>query len=144
MAGVYVALMLGSNLWARSVVHAGLERAGQPDARFMVSPVFANPLHRDVVVDTRDRYEKGTLWFTPAPHFRPLGYGVATNRSHRLAAQAAATPEARAFLRWARFPFFVIEATAAGPRVVLNDYRYSDATGRIGWSAVVVDPGSGQ
>ena len=144
MAGVYIALMLGSNLWARSVVHTGLERAGRPDARFMVTPVFANPLHRDVVVDTRDRYEKGTLWFDPAPHFRPLGYGVATNRSHPMAAQAAATPEARAFLRWARFPFFVIEATAAGPRVVLNDYRYSDESGRIGWSAVVVDPGSGR
>ena len=42
----------------------------------MVTPVFANPFRRDVLVDTGTRYEKGQLWFGPTPHFRPLGYGV--------------------------------------------------------------------
>lgn len=139
LAGIYVALMLGSNHWARAVVRSGLERAGQAGARFMVTPTFADPLHREVVVDTGGRYEKGVLWFEPVPHFRPLGYGVDTNLSNPLAARAAGTPEARAFLRWARFPFFVIEPPGAGPRILLNDYRYSDARGRTGWSAVVIE-----
>jgi len=44
-----------------------------------------------------------------------------------------------AYLRWSRFPFFVVERTAARTRVFLNDYRYSDETARYGWSAAQFD-----
>ena len=134
VAGVYVVLMLVSNWWARAEVASGLERAGHGGTRFMVTPVFANPLRREVIVDVRERYEKGLLWFEPLPHFRPAGYGVPTNFSDPAVVQATADPRIQAFLMWSRFPFFVIERTAAGTRVWVNDYRYSGPSGRDGWA----------
>lgn len=137
VAGAYVVLMLASNAWARAVVSAGLARAGRPaDTRFMVTPVFANAFRREVLVDTGDRYEKGFLWFAPSPHFRPAGYGVQTNASDPAAQQASQTPRFQAYLRWSRFPFFVIDRTSDRTRVYLNDYRYSGPSARDGWAGV--------
>jgi inner membrane protein len=139
IAAVYMAAMIGSNVWARSTVRDGLTRAGQSaETRFMVSPVPVNPFRREVIVDVGERYEKGLLWFEPLPHFRPAGYGVDTNRTAPAALEAARTPRAAAFLRWSRFPFFVIEETAARTTVYLNDYRYSGPSGRDGWAGQVV------
>ena len=135
LAALYMLLMVGSNLWARSVVRGGLTRAGRSqETRFMVTPVFGNPLRRDVIVDVGDRYEKGFLWFEPAPHFRPAGYGVDTNRTIPEAIAAAQTPRVAAFVRWSRFPFFVIDQTSGRRRLFLNDYRYSGPSGRDGWA----------
>jgi hypothetical protein len=100
----------------------------------MVTPVFGNPLRREVIVDMGDRYEKGFLWFDPLPHFRPAGYGVITNVSDPAVIQAAQTPRIEAFLMWSRFPFFVVERTAASTQVFVNDYRYSGPSGRDGWA----------
>jgi inner membrane protein len=137
LAAVYMLLMLGSNLWARTTVRDGLVRAGRPlDTRFMVTPVPINPLRREVLVDTGERYEKGFLWFAPAPHFRPAGYGVEKGFTSPDVAEALATPRAQAYLGWSRFPFVVVDRTANPPRVFLNDYRYSDATARIGWAVL--------
>lgn len=132
VAAVYIAVMLASNTIARREVRQGLVRAGRPaDTRFMVTPVFVNPLRREVVIDVGDRYEKGFLWFEPWPHFRPAGYGV--NRGFDLpeASHALGLPRARAFLRWSRFPFLQVNQDG----LWLNDYRYSSA-GPYGWSAV--------
>ncbi len=138
-ATLYVALMYGSNLWARAEVGAGLTRAGQGHARFMVTPVPVNPFRREVLVDLGDRYEKGFLVFAPAPHFRPAGYGVIKNAGHPAARAAAATELGRQFLGWSRFPFFVVTPTASGHTVLVNDARYSGPSGRDGWAGVVID-----
>ena len=131
--------MLASNSWARAVVRDGLMRAGQPaDTRFMVAPVAINPFRRDVLIDTGDRYEKGFVWFEPAPHFRPAGYGVDIGLDQPEAAAALATPRARAFWQWSRFPFVVVDRTTAPPRVLINDYRYSDAGARAGWAGLAL------
>jgi inner membrane protein len=139
-AAVYVALMAGSNLWARHVVETGLTRAGVAEARFMVTPVFANPLRREVIVDTGDRYERGFLWFEPAPHFRPAGFGVSKGLDEEGVSAAMLTPTAQQFLYWSRFPFFIVDRAGAQPRVFLNDYRYATQGGRGGWAAVEVGP----
>ena len=132
VAAMYVLLMLGANVWARHEVAQGLARAGRPaDTRFMVTPVLVNPFHREVVIDDGDRYEKGNLWFQPAPHFRPAGFGMEKGLGTPDVASLLQTPRARAFLRWSRFPF--VQADAQG--VWLNDYRYANA-GSYGWSAV--------
>jgi inner membrane protein len=139
LAGGYMALMLAANLWARAEVRQGLQRAGRADTRFMVTPVLFNPIRRDVIIDTGDRYEKGVLWFEPLPHFRPAGFGVDTNAADPAAIQAAQTPRFQAYLRWSRFPFFVVERTSARTRVYLSDYRYSGPGARDNWSATFVD-----
>ncbi len=136
VATLYVAAMYGSNLWARSVVAEGLARAGQPDARFMVTPVAVNPFEREVLVDLGDRYEKGFVTFAPLPRFRPAGYGVERGASHPAAVVAAQTPLGRQYLTWSRFPFFVVEEAADGTVVHLNDARYSGASGTEGWAAL--------
>jgi inner membrane protein len=141
LAVAYVAVMAGLHAWGRSVVHDGLARAGRAETRFMVTPVFANPFRREVIVDVGDRYEKGFLWFEPRPHFRPAGYGVETNRDAPAAREAAAIPRAAAFLRWSRFPFFVVDERADATIVYLNDYRYSGPSGRDGWAGQMFQVG---
>lgn len=133
IAAIYVVTLLGSNLWARNEVRRGLARAGRPaDTTFMVTPVVINPFRREVVIDVGDRYEKGTLWFQPAPHFRPAGFGIEKGIDRPAAQPLLAAPRPRAYLRWSRFPF--IQADPAGT-VWLNDYRYANA-GPYGWSAM--------
>jgi hypothetical protein len=130
--------MLISNLLAREVVAHGLARAGRSsDTRFMVTPVFANPFRREVLVDTGDRYEKGFVWFEPFPRFRPAGYGVETGLSGSEARTVLEAPRAQAYLRWSRFPFLVLDRTVVPPRYIINDYRYS-GTGRDGWAGLAV------
>jgi len=138
LAVVYVAAMFGSGLWARQAVRAGLARAGRADAPFMVTPVIGIPWQREVLVDLGDRYEKGFVDFTPAPRFRPAGYGVETHADDPLARQAAASRVGRQYLAWSRFPFFVVERTQSPPRVQLNDARYSGPMGTDGWSGTLV------
>jgi inner membrane protein len=133
IAAVYVMAMLGSNVIARSVVASGLDRAGRPaDTRFMVTPVIVNPFRREVIIDVGDRYEKGNLWFEPAPHFRPGGYGIEKGIDQPAAQLWLQATRARAFLRWSRFPF--IQSDPSGS-IWINDYRYANA-GPYGWSAV--------
>ncbi|MEZ5417640.1 MAG: metal-dependent hydrolase [Vicinamibacterales bacterium] len=137
-AAVYVALMWGSNVWARVVVADGLARAGQSHVRFMVTPVAVNPFRREVFLDLGDRYERGFLTFTPWPMFRPAGFGVAVNADDPAAQAAAATAEARQFLTWSRFPFYVVDRRPDGAVVTLNDARYAGPSGREGWAALAI------
>jgi inner membrane protein len=140
LAAVYMLAMFGSTRWAEAAVRDGLARAGRgPGTRFMVTPVPVNPFRREVLVDTGDRYEKGTVWFEPSPHFRPAGYGVDKGLSQPEVAGALAAPRAQAYLQWSRFPFVVVDRTTSPPRVLLNDYRYSDASARIGWALLGLD-----
>jgi inner membrane protein len=133
VAAIYVMAMIGSNLAARREVSGGLARAGRPaDTRFMVTPVFANPLQREVVIDVGDRYEKGNLWFDPLPHFRPAGFGMVKGLDQPEVQPLLQTPLAQVFLKWSRFPFVQVDPSGA---VWINDYRYANA-GPYGWSAV--------
>jgi inner membrane protein len=140
--GIYTVAMLGSNLWARSVVVDGLTRAGQSSAtKFMVTPVLGNPFRREVLIETGSRYEKGQLWFEPTPRFRPAGYGVDKGFDQPGVPEALAAPRAAAYLRWSRFPFVVIDRTVAPPRLLLNDYRYADMSARAGWAGLSLEIG---
>ena len=133
VAAIYIMAMLASNVIARREVAAGLERAGRGDVtHFMVTPVIVNPLRREVVIDIGDRYEKGSLWFEPSPHFRPGGYGMEKNLDRPAVQPLLQLPRARAFLRWSRFPFIQQDPSGA---IWINDYRYANA-GPYGWSAV--------
>jgi inner membrane protein len=138
LAAIYVIAMLASNVIARREVAGGLARAGRPaDTRFMVTPVVVNPFRREVVIDLGDRYEKGNLWFDPLPHFRPAGFGIEKGIDRPEFQFVLQWPQARAFLRWSRFPFiqFVASEGSSSGTYWINDYRYANA-GPYGWSAV--------
>ena len=135
VAAIYMVTMLGSNLVARREVRRGLMRAGRSaDTRFMVTPVFANPFRREVVIDMGARYEKAFLWFDPLPHFRPAGYGVEKGFDDPAAQAPLQAPRAQAYLKWSRFPFVQVNMAPPLDGVWLNDYRYASA-GPYGWSA---------
>ena len=143
LASIYIAAMWGMTLLAKTEVRGGLVRAGRPaDTRFMVTPVAVNPFRREVIVDVGDRYEKGFVWFDPWPHFRPAGYGVSTGLAAAEVRAVLSSPTVRAYLTWSRFPFFVVDRSATPPRVLMNDYRYSDASARPGWAGfrIAVEP----
>jgi len=134
----YMLAMFGSNLIARETVRSGLVRAGQSaETRFMVTPVLVNPFKREVVIDVGSRYEKGTLWFEPLPHFRPGGYGIEKGLDDPDVRAALQASRAQAFMRWSRFPFAAVDRSKAPPAVWFNDYRYAN-TGLGGWSATYV------
>jgi inner membrane protein len=134
IAAIYVAAMLLSNVIARREVASGLARAGQPaNTRFMVTPVVVNPFKREVVIDLGDRYEKGTLWFDPLPHFRPGGFGIQKGIDQPAVQPALQADRARAFLGWSRFPF--VQVNPSDGSVWLNDYRYANV-GPYGWSGM--------
>ena len=52
---------------------------------------------------------------------------------------AMLTPRGQRYLRWSRFPFFIVDAAAGATRVFVNDYRYADAGGRAGWAGIEID-----
>ena len=56
---------------------------------------------------------------------------------------AAGTALGRQYLTWSRFPFYVIQRTADGTVVYLNDARYSGPSGRDGWAGLRIPLGPG-
>jgi inner membrane protein len=145
-AGLYVAVMAGSSVAARSIARRELTaRSSAPVGRIMVSPVLANPLARLVVAEQGDRYWTGKFhwWrrphlqavaFVPYPRARPADPAVET---------AAETLLGRRFLGWARFPAFQVDSAGAdGSRAVhIFDVRYAQRPGvRFGAVSIPVSP----
>lgn len=130
LAGVYVALSFAGSQVARRTVEAALPEA----RRVMAGPVIANPLRRELVVDEGEVYRLGT--FPLAGGAWSLDGPVLPTRADGPAARiASATPEGSAFLRWARFPYFVPE----GEAVWILDARYYGPRGS--WASVAVEGG---
>ena len=100
----------------------------------MVTPVFANPFRREVVIDVGDRYEKGHLWFDPLPHFRPAGFGVAKGLDQPDVQQALQSAARAGVSAMVALPVRA-DRCRAGCGIWLNDYRYASA-GPYGWSAL--------
>ena len=119
-------------------MHAGLARAGRGDAAFMVTPVIANPLRREVIIDLGDRYEKGFVDFTPGAALPPGRVRRGEARRRPAGPRGRRSRIGQQYLDWSRFPFFVVERTLTPPRVQLNDARYSGPMGTDGWSGTLV------
>lgn len=130
---VYMAIMAASSWWGRRAVRA------QPpgtDRTTLVSPAPVTPFRRQVVRQLGDRYELGTLRFTPGAAYERTGE-VPVGRNLPGVAQVSRTSQGAAFLYWARFPRFQSTRVGDSISVRISDARYSDAMGR-GWASVVV------
>ena len=131
---VYAGAMVISGAIGR---HALAQPPGGARAeRVMVGPVVVNPLRRDVVRDLGDRYEVGTLRFTPGILYEPRGF-IDAGRALPGVAAASATEAGAGFLSWARFPYFQTQSVGDSISVRISDARYADERGR-GWATVVV------
>src|SRR5690606_12985534 len=129
---LYAAAAGTASAAARAEVRALLEADGKgPIGRVMVGPVPGNPFGGDVVAEADGFYYVGRWRWLESPRLvldaEPLPRE--TGAPDAIAA-AAATPPARRFLVWSRFPYFVAERTAEGYVVRLRDARYRDV-GRL-------------
>jgi inner membrane protein len=133
----YIAVMLTSGWVARRMVADGWRSAHGTDVRgLMVGPLPLWPLSRQVIVDAGDHYEYGTFsWWQRAVTFAPEK--VPKNSDAPEVSAARGDSGIRAFLVWARFPYWTIERTAAGTRVTVADMRFA---GRGGFTASTILP----
>jgi inner membrane protein len=131
----YIAAMLISGQVARGIVADRWRQAhGHAPRALMVGPVPVWPFSRQVIVDAGAHYEYGTFSLaqgavTLAPEKIPK------NSEAPEVASARRNDNIRAFLVWARFPFWTIESTSSGTRVTVSDMRFP---GRNGFSASTV------
>jgi inner membrane protein len=126
LTAAYVMLMLTSSVVGRRIVWREVAARGLAmPQQLMVGPVPVNPFVRDVVLDYPDRYVRGQLEWLPSPRLTLDERALPKNASLLARAAATSTREGRAFLRWARFPFFVVEHRSRTVMVRMDDARYS-------------------
>jgi len=145
LAGVatYILAMLAANASGRRIVQRDMAAAGfDENARFMVAPVPVTPFRRLVVFDDGEAYRFGTLAWQPTPRFALDEHLVPKGAEDPAVSVARATPDGRAFLGWARFPFFVVERRRADSLVRIGDARYT-VDAEESWAAASIPlPGS--
>ncbi len=110
---------LGRNLALEAISRVSSERP----LSVMAAPVPLNPFRRLVVLEESERYRFANFDLLPRPRVSMGNYVAEKNRDHPLAELASKTPEGRAFLSWARFPFYVVRNDR--PLVYLVDARYA-------------------
>jgi inner membrane protein len=135
IVSVYIVVMLTSGWAARGIVSAAWkERHGVEPRSLMVGPVPLWSFARQVIVDAGDHYETGTFsWLGARVTFYPEK--IPKNTGAPQVAAARSDNNVRAFLVWARFPFWTIEPGADGTRVTVSDMRFA---GRNGFSASTI------
>jgi len=133
----YIAAMLISGWAARGMVAASWSSVhGTEPRELMVGPVPLWPFSRQVIVDAGDHYEYGTFsWSRRTVTLVPEK--IPKNSDAPEVAAARGDNNIRAFLVWARFPFWTIEATTSGTRVTVSDMRFP---GRNGFAASTILP----
>ena len=139
VATAYIVVMLVSARSARSLVlEAWRGEHGSDPRAAMVGPVFLDPFRKDVIVDGGDGYVRGTFrWLPRSVRFDDV---VIPSRARTPEAESAQRdPGVRAFLVWARFPYYEIETARSGTRVVVSDMRFGRL---IATTSVTVSPSS--
>jgi inner membrane protein len=134
---LYIGAMGLSNLAARGAIRGSLAALGHAEpARLMAAPVPANPLRRWVVIEDEEVYRFGSFHWLRRPRF-VLDDFVIQRHPSGIAVAATRGPNARKFLSWARFPYFVAERRRIGHVVHIGDARYTiDPTNS--WAAITV------
>jgi hypothetical protein len=134
----YILLMGISGVLARRTAErTAAMQTGTGEIRVMAAPELANPFRRRVIAEVGDEYLAGTLVWPGGGRLelRPLGLGPEPS-FHAVAATRG--PEARKFLSWARFPYFLADTNAGN--VIIADARYTVRPSGS-WASVLVEVG---
>ncbi|MEX2495935.1 MAG: metal-dependent hydrolase, partial [Woeseia sp.] len=117
----YIAVSAGGTLLARNATLAALPN--DPPLRFMASPVFAQPLQRQLVLEYEQEYRLGTVHLLPGLpveiEAEPLAKGDPADFG-----LAAGTRDGAIFLHWARFPFIESRVVDDQHTLRIMDARY--------------------
>lgn len=137
-ATAYIVAMVALTLVGRLVVREqlGLTQAGHRD--LLVAPVFAVPWRRTVLVKDAREYRYGAIEWLPRPLVR-MGGTLARGDSLAPVVAGAGSAGARAFLVWARFPYY----READGQIVADDARYSRRGGSFARTTVPIPSRSG-
>ena len=134
-AVIYIAGMYVAGQAARTLASKESGIHGLSPERVMAAPVPLTPFRRAVLLDLGDEYRWGALdWRAPAPRLAIDPEAIRTNLRDPVVVIALEEPEARAFLRWSRFPAAVV---VPGRGVRLYDLRYGDAD-TDSWASVLI------
>jgi len=130
-SATYVVLMVMLTLAGRRVVREQFHLAQAGSRDLLVAPVFGVPWRRTVLVAEAGRYRFGEIEWLPRPIVRMAGNLERGDALGDVVARAG-SPGAKAFLGWARFPYYRREAEA----VVADDARYSRRGGSFARTTV--------
>ena len=136
-AAVYILVMIGLSRRAEADVRAAIADADIQGVRdVMIQPLPANPLASEVVIQTFDRYYRGSHQWTRAPRVSLVDFpalprlgGDEPNEAVRAVRDL---PDVRHYLTWSRFPYWYVEESSGGARLVrVGDARYVERTGGL-------------
>lgn len=139
VASIYIVLMVGADLSARSQVRAALAAEGNHGVSdVMVGPAPANPFAGSIIASTGHAYRLGTFHWLRSP--RVILDGTLPKGSWSPPIEAAVrTRDARNFLTWSRFPFYRVEELPDGFRVTIGDARYTGERAAGGLAGVTIE-----
>jgi inner membrane protein len=132
LMGAYVLVMASLSWSAGRGVEGALAAAGAPVERVMTGPDAITPLRRGVILQTPSELWMGSFHWLPHPTLRIDGRSLPRNHQHPVARAAAQTAEGRRFLAWSRFPFYLIDSSAAD----VYQVRMMDARYQQDWASV--------
>jgi hypothetical protein len=135
-----VALVGASGIAVRRAVTTALEaRDPAPVRSVMAGPAPLTPFQRNIVVRQGDTYRTAVFRWFADPHIDPAGIRTwpALRPAHPAVAAAAATPDGRRFLGWARYPTFSIDSGGTATTVHIMDLRYANRPG-VSFGAVSI------
>lgn len=133
------AIYIGARLAIHAVTANRIRREVPNVQRLMASPHPIDPLRWDVVAQTTTGYRYGRFhWLRGGLTLEPDMLPLPENSPEWQAARQQ--PGIQGFLTWMRFPWYEIERTPAGTRVLIHDARYAVRRGgRGGFGGVVVE-----
>ena len=140
LASVYIVALGGAQRAAHAEATRELAAAGiGPLESVMAAPMPADPFRSQVVAATKDAFYAGVFDWWSAPKLEMTAISTPRPKDDALYRAAAATPEARRFLTWSRFPYIKVTPAPDGGWVVrFSDARYGGASG-LGGPAVHLD-----
>jgi inner membrane protein len=123
IAGAYIVAMLGFQNFAENRVRQDLATSGRAVQKLVVTASPANPFRWRVYADDGAAYWKGNF-DVPAKALWMDSTSLTKGLNNPAVVSAMKSPDARAFLDWARLPFFRVEQRAGTTFVRMTDARY--------------------
>jgi inner membrane protein len=137
--GVYIGVTLAGSTVARADATAWLAERGIHADEAAAGPVPGNPFAREVIVRAGDTYHFVERSWLGGPTLRFAHASLPVGPRGPVARAALASPQVRGMRQWLRFPRITVDPTPEGPRVTIEDVRYSRRDTRIGVTVVDLD-----
>lgn len=125
LCATYVVLLMAGDRLAEQEVRQQLAQRKTPISSMMVGPTPINPLRRDVIVRSGDRYTFGVFDWLSRPRFHITEDDVPLPSPRPEVAAALAAPCVRGMVGWMRYPIVLVDEADPGFDVHLLDARYA-------------------